>query len=231
MGETSRDTANRTWWHLPFGARADRRLIILSAIIAALYGMGMFGLALTPILTREQPVILLILNPTTTILLLVGAQLPLIPLIILVAARRFIVHIVFYLLGLWYGDAALAWMTRRNEDAEAMVGTAERIFRRIGWLAILIWPGPFPSVLAGASRMRWPIFVAIDLIGTVVSILLTRYAASLAANPLDIARAFITDNAEVLTIVCIVAVVLWLGARWLQGRSKREQALRDAPTD
>jgi membrane protein DedA with SNARE-associated domain len=231
MGEQPRETENRTWWRLPFGARADRRLVILSAIIAALYGAGLLGLALAPILTREQPILLLLLNPTTTILLLVSARIELIWLVALVTARRFLVHIVFYLLGWWYAEAAIDWMVGRSTDAEAIVGQGERIFRRIGWLAVLIWPGPFPSVLSGASRMIWPLFVAIDLIGTIVSIVLTRYAASIAANPLDIVRRFIDANAEVLTIICVAAVVLWLGIRWLQGRRQRERALRDAATD
>ena len=231
MGEQPRESENRIWWRLPFGARADRRLIVLSAIIAALYGVGLLGLALAPILTREQPILLLLLNPTTTILLLVSARVELVWLIALVTARRFLVHIVFFLLGWWYAEAALNWMIGRGTDAEAIVGRGERIFRRIGWLAVLIWPGPFPSVLSGASRLSWPLFVAIDLIGTVVSILLTRYAASLAANPLDIVLSFIDANAEVLTIICVAAVVLWLGIRWLQGRNKRERALRDATTD
>lgn len=218
----------QAWWRLPFGARADRRLVVLSAIIAVLYGAGMLGLALTPILTREQPIALLLLNPTTTILLLVGGRIGLVPLIALVATRRFLVHIVFYLLGRWYADAALAWMLGRDADAAPLVGQAERIFRRVGWLAVLIWPGPFPSVLSGASRMPWPLFVAIDIIGTVASILITRYAASIAANPLDIALRFIDANAEALTIICATAVVLWLGGRWLRGRRGRARALRDA---
>ena len=231
MGGQPRDAEARTWWRLPFGARADRRLIILSALIAALYGLGMLGLALTPILTREQPILLLLLNPTTTILLLVSGRVELVPLLALVTARRFLVHIVFYLLGWWYAEAAIGWMVGRSTDAGAIVGQAERIFRRIGWLAVLIWPGPFPSVLAGASRMIWPIFVAIDLIGTVASVLLIRYAASIAANPLDIVLGFIDANAEVLTVICATAVALWLGIRWLQGRRQREQALRDAATE
>jgi membrane protein DedA with SNARE-associated domain len=230
MGE-QRENEPRSWWRLPFGARADRRLIILSAIIAVLYGLGMVGLALTPILTREQPILLLLLNPTTTILLLVSGRIGLPLLVALVTARRFLVHIVFYLLGWWYAEAAIAWMIGRGTDTDAIIGQAERIFRRIGWLAVLIWPGPFPSVLSGTSRMIWPLFVAIDLTGTVASILITRYAASLAANPLDIVLGFIDANAEVLTIICVVAVVLWLGIRWLQGRNKRARTLRDAATD
>ncbi len=231
MGEQPRETERRTWWRLPFGARADRRLVILSALIAALYAAGLLGLALTPILSREQPILLLLLNPTTTILLLVSGRVELPLLVALVTTRRFLVHVVFYLLGWWYAEAAIAWMVGRSADAEAIVGQGERIFRRIGWLAVLIWPGPFPSVLSGASRMPWPLFVAIDLIGTVASITLTRYAASLAANPLDIVRRFIDANAEVLTIICGAAVLLWLGIRWLQGRRERERALRDAATD
>jgi membrane protein DedA with SNARE-associated domain len=228
MSEQPRDAEHRTWWRLPFGARADRRLVILSAIIAAFYGLGMVGLALAPILTRDQPILLLLLNPTTTVLLLVSARVDLVWLVALVATRRFLVHVVFFLVGWWYAEAAIAWMVGRSTDAEAIVGQAERVFRRIGWLAVLIWPGPFPSVLAGASRMPWPLFAAIDLVGTVASILITRYAASLAANPLDIVLRFIDANAEVLTIICATAVVLWLGIRWLQGRRGRERALRDA---
>lgn len=221
MDERTRASANRGGWRLPFGGYADRRLIILSAIIAAFYGLGMLGLALLPVLTRDQPLLLLLLNPTTTVLLLVSARIDPVTLVVLTVARRFLVHIVFFLLGWWYAEGAVRWMVGRGAETEQIMGLTERIFRRVGWLAIVLWPGPLPSVLAGAGRMRWPMFVALDLVGSVASVLLTRYAASVAANPLALLLHFIDEHAEILTIIFASMVALWLASRWLWGRANR----------
>jgi len=215
-------------------SRRDRRLLVLSGLVAFFYALGLLGLALSPLLLRERPLLLVLINPTTSILLLVSARVETLPFVILATARRFAFHIVFFLIGRWYAERAVRWMEEHSGGPQPLLGFVERAFARAGWLVILVWPGPLPSVLAGSGRMVPALFVALDLTATLVSVLITRAAANAAANPLEVVLRFADRNADRLTILFIVLVVLWLVIRWLRdrgvslGRQEQSAATDDA---
>jgi membrane protein DedA with SNARE-associated domain len=197
----------------------DRRLAILSAAAASCYGSGALGLALLPLLAREVPHLLILLNPTTGVLLLVSARVGLVPFILLAVLRRLAFHIVFFLLGEWYGADAVAWVERRSGGRAArLVALVEGIFARVRWPVLLLAPGPLPSVLAGAGRMPRGQFLAFDLAGTLLGVLVARFAADIAADPLGAALRFSDQHAGLLTALCVAATMSWLLARWWRGR-------------
>lgn len=205
--------------HGRFGAAAiDRRLVVLSAAIALCYGLGALGLAFLPLLARDWPRVLILLNPTTAVLLLVSARLDLASFLALATLRRVAFHIVFFLLGLWYGRAAVRWVEGRGGRASRAVALIERLFARVRWPVILLWAGPLPSVLAGAGRMPRGRFLALDIGGTILSILVVRFAADVAADPLGAALRFSDEHAVPLTAITGAAVAIWLLVRWWRGR-------------
>jgi membrane protein DedA with SNARE-associated domain len=207
------------------GARGfDRRLAVLSAAIAVFYGVGLVGLTLLPLLAREVPHLLIVLNPTTGVLLLASARVGLIPFLALATLRRMIFHTLFFLLGEGYRTAAVRWMERRSGRATRLVRFTERVFARVRWPVILLAPGALPSVLAGAGRMRRAQFFALDFAGTLFGVLLARYAADLAADPIGTALRFSDRHAGLLTTLCIAATASWLLVRWWRGRSGGVQA-------
>lgn len=203
------------------GARLiDRRLAFASAAIAACYGLGFLGLALLPLLARDRPHLLILLNPTTAVLLLVSARLDLASFLALATLRRVAFHVVFFLLGAWYGRTAVRWVEGRSGRASRFVAFIERAFVRLRWPVILIWPGPLPSVLAGAGQMKFAHFLALDLVGTVLSVLIARYAAGVAADPLGTALRFSDAHAVPLTIASVAATAIWLLVRWWRARAR-----------
>ena len=195
----------------------DRRLVLASAAVAACYGLGTLGLAFLPLLARDQPRLLILLNPTTGVLLLVSARIDLASFLTLAILRRVAFHILFFCLGAWYGRAAVRWVEGRNRRASRLVAFVERVFARVRWPVLLLWPGPLPAVLAGAAGMgRWR-FLALDLAGTVLAVLLVRFAAGVAADPLGAALRFSDRHAGPLTVVCLLAAC-WPLLRWWRGR-------------
>lgn len=212
MGRCGKMLSGRTG-HNPSGRGFDRRLAILSAAAAACYGIGAIGLALLPLLARELPHLLILLNPTTGVLLLVSARVGLVPFLVLAVLRRGAFHVIFFLLGEWYGANAVRWMERRSGRATRMVKFVERVFARVRWPVLILAPGPLPSVLAGAGRMpRWQ-FLAFDLAGTLLGVLVARFAAELAADPLGTVLRFSDEHAVLLTALCVVATATWLLVR------------------
>ncbi len=65
----------------------DRRLVLLSAGVAAIYGLGLLGLALLPLLARDHPLLLIALNPTTSVLLLVSGRVATAPFVAVALVR------------------------------------------------------------------------------------------------------------------------------------------------
>lgn len=194
--------------------RVERRLLIVGGLIILSYIGGLIGLALLPLLASEQPLLLLLIYPVSGALFLIAPQFDPLPFVAIASARRLIVHILFFLLGGWYGERAIRWTTQRGGgEVGGLVATARNLFGRLGWLIVLFFPGPLPSVLAGATRLRWPLFLALDLLGTVVSVAIVRVAADAASGPLATALRFIDANARWLTVITIVATVAWVVLR------------------
>lgn len=187
----------------------ERRLLVAGAILAVLYAAGFVGIALTPLLVRDYPLLMLLLQPTTGHILLVSARVALVPLVVVVVLRRFIGHAVFFLLGQWYGERALRWVKSRGGRWGGPIETLEEFFARAGFVAVFLAPGTLVGLLAGASGLRRWQFVVLDLAGLLAQVLLVRFAADIAADPLAVLVRFIERNAGPLTIICAVGALLW----------------------
>lgn len=198
--------------------RVERRLIVVAAILALFYGGGLVGAALLPLLIRDDPLLLLLLQPTSAVLLLVSARIDFAPLVAITVLRRFANHLLFFLLGAWYHARAVRWVEARSGGAGSVVRAVERFFARVGPAVVLLFPGPVPSVLAGAGRMRWRVFVALDLIGTLVWVLIVRFVALVASGPVEDVVRYIERNAVWLTAVFGAATALWLLVERARGR-------------
>jgi membrane protein DedA with SNARE-associated domain len=210
---------------VPGPQRIERRLIIVGGIVILSYIGGLIGLALLPLLASEQPLLLLLIYPVSGALFLIAPKFDPVAFVTIATVRRVVVHVLFYLLGRWYGDRALAWVVQRSgSDASGMASLVERFFGRFGWAIVTIFPGPLPSVLAGSTRLRWPLFLALDLLGTIVSVAIVRAAATAASGPLATVLRFIDQNSRWLTIITVVATVAWvLMQQMRQGKQVEEE--------
>lgn len=78
----------------------------------------------------------------------------------------------FYLLGYWYGDAALRWAERNSPTAGAILRDSERFYGKLAYPLVAIAPNNVFCLMAGASRMRPPVFFAVNVGGTLVRLFL-----------------------------------------------------------
>ena len=68
---------------------------------------------------------------------------------------------LFYLLGYWYGDAALVWMERRSPARGAsMLRAVERWFGKASYPLVFLAPNNYICLFAGAAGMPLPVFLA-----------------------------------------------------------------------
>lgn len=209
--------------------RGDRRRLAIVALpLVALSVAGIAAAAFTPLLVREAPLLLLVLESRNRYLLLVAARVDLVPFLVVGVLRRFASDPFYYLLGRWYGDRALAWVGRRAGDA-GFAADLQRWFGRVAGAAVVLAPGALVCTLAGATGMPPRRFVALNLLGSLGAVVVLRLAADAAAGPLETIVRFSDRNAVWLTAAFAAATVLWLLAERRRGRGPIEGVgLREA---
>ncbi|MDP9020090.1 MAG: hypothetical protein M3N25_04690 [Actinomycetota bacterium] len=196
--------------------RPGRRLLLVGACLAVVATAAVIGNALAPTLLVRHPLLLLALNATTRHLVLTSTSVDLVPYVVVGLGRRLLEDPLLFLLGRWYGDDAIAWL-----DGKVGGGTylraVQRSFHRVGWLLVALAPGGVVCVLAGVSRMRTAVFLALNVAGTLVTIALLRRFGDAFAGPIEVLLAFSADNVVALTAVSVLLTVVWLLRR--RGRS------------
>ena len=60
---------------------------------------------------------------------------------------------LFYLLGYYYGDAAVRWLERKSPSYGPIAREAERLFGRYGYPLVFFAPNAYICLFAGAARM------------------------------------------------------------------------------
>ncbi|MDP8988216.1 MAG: hypothetical protein M3N11_07710 [Actinomycetota bacterium] len=189
--------------------RPGRRLLLVGACLAVVATAAVIGNALAPTLLVRHPLLLLALNATTRHLVLTSTSVDLVPYVVVGLGRRLLEDPLLFLLGRWYGDDAIAWL-----DGKVGGGTylraVQRSFHRVGWLLVALAPGGVVCVLAGVSRMRTAVFLALNVAGTLVTIALLRRFGDAFAGPIEVLLAFSVDNVVALTAVSVLLTVVWL---------------------
>ncbi len=189
--------------------RPGRRLLLVGACLAVVATAAVIGNALAPTLLVRHPLLLLALNATTRHLVLTSTTVDLVPYVVVGLGRRLLEDPLLFLLGRWYGDDAIAWL-----DGKVGGGTylraVQRSFHRVGWLLVALAPGGVVCVLAGVSRMRTAVFLALNVAGTLVTIALLRRFGDAFAGPIEVLLAFSVDNVVALTAVSVLLTVVWV---------------------
>lgn len=196
------------------GLRDRRRLVLLTVPIAVLSVGGILAAAFTPLLVRDAPLLLLVLESRNRYLLLAAARVDLVPFVVVGVLRRLASDPFFYLLGHWYGERGVAWAQRRAGGGP-WAQSVRRVFVRLAVPAVLLFPGALVCVLAGATGMPPRRFVALNLAGSVAAVAALRLLADAAAGPLGAVVAFSDRNVGWLTTVfaAVTVVVLLIDRR------------------
>ncbi|MGH9166200.1 MAG: DedA family protein, partial [Acidimicrobiales bacterium] len=204
---------------LPRPPPSRRTLALIVVPIVALIVVGNIGNAIHPTLVNDHPLLLVGLEPRNRFLLLVASNVDFVPFLVVATLRRLASDPLFYLLGYLYGDAGVRWMERRMGDTVGFVKTLERWFVKAGPVLVFFFPGLFACVLAGATRMKPAVFMALNVVGTVTVVSLVYHFASVFDGPLGAVNRFYGNNGKVLTVVSVLLTVYWLVDQRRRGKS------------
>ncbi|CAN5187304.1 hypothetical protein BH18ACT4_BH18ACT4_03230 [soil metagenome] len=221
------------------GARrpSRRSLSLLLVPIVALSVMGTVANALTPKLLADHPLLLVALEPRNRNLLLTASRVDVVPFVVFATVRRIISDPLFFLLGHFYGEAAVRWIERQSGAGGRLVRLAERMFARAAKISVFLFPGILVCVMAGAVGMRPRVFLALNLAGTIAVVVALRLFAQELDGPVGALQRWNDRNVGWLTAVTVAAVVAWLLVQRVRGRSKIrsvaqiEQELTDPDRD
>ena len=187
-----------------FRALAVAALVVPQVVVLLVQGAA-------PLLLREAPLVLLALHPFEPWSVLVAARTDWLPFVAVVLVVRIVPACGGYLVGRWYGTAALdrlsrkSWFRRWTHAPRTASG-------RTAMVLLVLFPGATASVLAGVTGLRAAAFLPLMLTGLILGALLSRTLAAAAAGPVTALAGFIDRHvllwgAAILAVVAIVKVV------------------------
>jgi membrane protein DedA with SNARE-associated domain len=204
----------------PVYSRAS--LYLLLAPIVVLTVLAYIGDALAPTLVNHHPVWLILLNTRKRYLALTSTHIDPVTFVVVGVFRQMLSDPLYFLIGRRYGDAGVRWLERKLGDGAAGITLFEKWFKKAAYPMVAIAPNPIISVLAGASKMKASVFLALNLGGTVVTIIILRLFGDVFSSPLDAVLRFLHRYQWPLTIVSVLLVAYQIVVARRSGRSDLE---------
>ncbi len=169
-------------------------------------------------LVERRPALLLCLNSTNRVLVGVTNQLDAMTYYGIGFVRLLLADPLFYLLGLFYGDAALRWIERKMGDGAASIIWFEKAFQKARYPIVLIAPNNPVCLLAGASGMRVPVFLTLNAIGTIGRLYLARLFGKAFIAPISAVTGFLDRYRWPILAVSIGLFILQSALKNKQGQ-------------
>jgi membrane protein DedA with SNARE-associated domain len=179
-------------------------LKILAAPIIGLIILSNVGDALAPQLVNSHPLQLIAMNARNRNLILVTNQLDAVSFYVVATLRLLLSDPLFFLIGYWYGDAALDWMEKRTKNYGQMLRQWEKWFGNAAYPLVFIAPNNFVCLFAGAAGMSVAGFFIVNISGTLVRLYLIRRLGEAFEAPIDDVLGFIADYRLPLLVVSVI---------------------------
>lgn len=185
----------------PLRVLAMGALALPQAVLVAVQGPA-------PLLLREAPLLLLALHPFAPWSLLVATRTDLLPFLAVIVAVRTVPSCGGYLVGRWYGPAALARLRQLRRTGPVAL-RLQRLSARFGGVLLLVYPGATASVLAGVNGMPVRRFLPLMVGGLTAAALLARGIASAASDRLAALADLVEQSALSIGLVLLAGAVAW----------------------
>ena len=201
--------------------RPSRRTLSFVAVpLVVLVIMNWVGGTMAPSLVDTHPAWLLALNASNRHLILTTNSLDAWTYYSVGMLRLVVSDPLFFLLGYWYGDAAVTWMERRTHTWGEMLRTVERFFGKAAYPLVFLVPNNYICLFAGAAGMSLPAFVALNFTGTVARLYVFRRFGEAFQDPIDDFVGWIGDNRLPLLIVSVALGVLSVALEAKRGETE-----------
>ncbi len=193
--------------------------LIVGPLITLFVG-AQIGDALAPTLVNTHPLVLVLLNARNRNLILTVNQIDPVVFFAVATVRLLLSDPLFYLLGYFYGDAAVHWMERRSSTLGRGVRRFEEYFRVAAYPLVAIAPNNLICLLAGSGGMSPLTFLVLNLGGTVVRVLLIMWLGEQLEEPIDWLLDFIAEYRWYLMAISVTIVGITLLRELRQGTSE-----------
>lgn len=170
-----------------------------------------------PVLLARAPLALVALSPLFRHLVLVAPLVDTLSLYAVGVPRHFLPDPFVYQLGREYGPAAVDWLQVNSPALGRLVRALERLFARVGPVALLVSPDIVVSTLAGVARVRPATFVAMNIAGTFATVSVAKFFGETFEAQIRELTAFFQRN---LALVTVASVLLVLGMNALSARGR-----------
>jgi membrane protein DedA with SNARE-associated domain len=201
--------------------RPSRRVVAAVGVpLIALIVASYIGDAAAPTLVDSHPAWLLALNARSRNLILVTNSLDAWTYYGIGTVRLLLTDPAFFVLGYWYGDAAVRWMERRTRTWGDMLRQVEQWFGKAAYPLIFVAPNNYICLFAGAAGMPLKAFFAVNLAGTLTRLYLIRRFGEAFESPIDDLVGWIGDNRVPLLIVTVALVVVSIALEAKRGETE-----------
>lgn len=194
------------------------RNVVIGTLIAFVVASNLGNLFL-PVLVTERPLLFIGLNAQNRNLALASGELDAWSFYLVGFLRLIGPDAFFFLLGRWYGDAAIRWMERRAPAYGELLRQLETWFGKAKFVVVAIAPNNPVCLFAGAAGMGFGLFALANVLGTVGRLALIRAFSDLFEGPLGSLRDFIGEYRWPLLALSFVLVALTL---WSDRRGGRD---------
>ncbi len=189
-------------------ARPTRaRLWVVLGPLLVLVVAAQVGDAFAPTLAADHPLLLISLNARNRNLILTTNSLDALSYYGVGFVRLLVSDPLFFIIGYWYGDAAVAWVEKRSTNFGTMLRTWEMMFQKAAWVLVAVAPNNFICLFAGAAGMTPIVFVTLNVVGTAARLYLIRVVGEAFDAPLEDLLGFIRDYRLPLTALTVILVV------------------------
>ena len=205
----------------PARRRPSRRAVTLVSIpLIILVIMSYVGDALAPTLFDTHPVLLMALNSRTRNLVLVTNEVDPVTFYTVGLIRLLLSDPLFFLLGMWYGDAAVEWMERRTRTWGQFLRQIEQWFGKAAYPIIFIAPNNYVCLFAGAAGMPLKAFFAVNIAGTIFRLWLVRTFGNVFEAPIGDLVGWIGDHRIPLLALSIALVLVSIALEARKGETE-----------
>ena len=181
-------------------------LKLLVAPIILLVIASNVGDALATTLATTNPLALVALNARSRNLVLVTNELDAVSYYAVASLRLLVSDPLFFLLGYWYGDAAVRWMEKRTRTFGDTLRQIERWFGKAAYPLVFLMPNNYICLFAGAAGMSVVGFFLANISGTLVRLYLIRRVGETFEAPIDGVLDFLGEYRIPLLVISVALV-------------------------